>query len=285
MPWHIFSKHSSTDRDEGTIDEESSVSTAPRPGRPARKLAPEVRARIDLLNRKRTAILYDIEQGELARSATNPWTERIDLLTQALADIDRDMIATKSVEPGPNAILPPLPVTFSTTHELEVNTVTLTIGAEIFRFEEDEDWAERGHQVARTELRRKSGDARRLVSEQVPPTLRDPLTRHLTDSIFVLATDIRDRMIEESGMPSGVTLPNLARPCPVCGGWTDWRGTCQACARRDAAMQALRREQNRLMDQRTAETEERHRLAERLPLALRRLRDTEREIVTLTSAP
>jgi hypothetical protein len=44
---------------------------------------------------------------------------------------------------------------------------------------------------------------------------------------------------------------------------------------------ALRRETNRLLDERTIEAEERHKLIEGLPLARRRLRDVESELARL----
>ncbi|HYJ13121.1 MAG TPA: hypothetical protein VEW66_06000, partial [Thermomicrobiales bacterium] len=64
-------------------------------------------------------------------------------------------------------------------------------------------------------------------------------------------------------------------------GWTDWRGTCQACAQRQASLASLRREATRLLDERTVEAEERHKLIDGLPLARRRLRDVDADLVRL----
>lgn len=88
-------------------------------------------------------------------------------------------------------------------------------------------------------------------------------------------------MLDGEPLPERITLEELAKPCPKCGGWTDWRGICQACAQRTAATAELKREELRLLDERAAEAEERHRLIERVPLARRRLRDIHNEIASL----
>jgi hypothetical protein len=61
----------------------------------------------------------------------------------------------------------------------------------------------------------------------------------------------------------------------------DYRGRCQACARRKMRLQELFQERGRLLNERAAEIEEQHRMAEGLPLARRRLRDIEAEIAKL----
>ena len=98
----------------------------------------------------------------------------------------------------------------------------------------------------------------------------------------MFASDLRDRTLDGEPVPAAATLADLARPCPQCGGWTDWRGTCQACASRAAAAASLKREERRLLDERAAEAEEQHRVAERLPLARRRLRDLDAQIAART---
>ena len=95
---------------------------------------------------------------------------------------------------------------------------------------------------------------------------------------MTLATDIRDRVLDGDPLPENATLADLAKPCPTCGGWTDWKGSCDICSARKGRSLQLFQERNHLMRERSNEAEERHRLAERLPLARHRMRDLENEI-------
>ena len=237
--------------------------------------------RIAGLRRQRMAILFDIEQGELAASPDNPWTQRIALLTDAMGTVTDDLTRTSNVEPGPFHPLPATPITIGEVTTSEAASVEFAIGGESFVYSEDLDWAERGHQITRTELVRRSGDALPLIPESTPAELRGLLHEHLADSLFVFASDLRDRALDGDPRPDSPTLADLARPCPVCGGWTDWRGICQACARRNLAVAALKREEVRLLNERASEAEERHRLVEGLPLARKRLRDVEADLLRL----
>ncbi|HYH11201.1 MAG TPA: hypothetical protein VD789_02510, partial [Thermomicrobiales bacterium] len=245
--------------------------------------APEdLRRRLATLERRRTATLYDIEQGELAAADDNPWKQRIRLLTEALETVEQDYATAEQVTPGPYHPLPETPLTgLAVVLEEDVATVQYRIGDEKFVYEEPLDWAERGHQITRLELRKVAGDASKLVPSDTPAELRDELLHHLTNSLFVLATVLRDRRLEEESLPEGIVLADLARPCPTCGGWTDYRGRCQNCAQRSARLQELFRERTRLLNDRAAEIEEQHRMVERLPLARRRLADVEAEIATI----
>lgn len=242
----------------------------------------DLRRRLATLERRRTATLYDIEQGELAASEDNPWKQRIRLLTEALETVEQDYKAAEEVDPGPYHPLPETPVTdIAVTFEEDVATVRYRVGNEPFVYEEPLDWAERGHQITRLELRQVTGDAEKLVPGDTPPELRDALLQHLQTSLFVLATVLRDRTLDEEPLPERIMLADLARPCPTCGGWTDYRGRCQNCAKRTARLQELFRERTKLLNDRAAEVEEQHRMVERLPLARRRLADVEREIAKL----
>ncbi len=239
----------------------------------------ELRRRLARLRNQHTATLYDIEQGELALEDDNPWKRRVALLTEALETVESDYREAEQIEPGPFHQLPETPVTdFAVEMNNDVATVRLTAGTELFEYEEPLDWAERGHQVTREELRRVAGDPSLVVPADVPPALRPELQAHLDQSLFVLATVLRDRTLDEEPLPKSVTMADLAKPCPTCGGWTDYRGRCQTCARRSARLQELFRERDRLLNERAAEIEEQHRIAERLPLARRRHADIERQI-------
>jgi hypothetical protein len=233
------------------------------------------------LQRQQRAIQFDIDQGELASAADNPWSSRIALLGEALDTVKADLERASRVEPGPWHDVPSSTVEIAQLKTGDVSSVSLDIAGERFEFAEDPDWAERGHQLARLELTPRSGDPMRLVPPNTPSGLRDALGDHLAASLLVLATDLRDRSLDNEPLPDAISLTDLARPCPICGGWTDWRGTCQACAHRQALMGALRREEGRLLDERNAEVEHRHKLVEGLPLARRRLKDVETEIARL----
>lgn len=242
----------------------------------------DLKRRLTTMKGRRTPALYDIEQGELATAEDNPWKQRIALLSESLETVEADRTEAAVIAPGPYHPVPATPITdISIPFENDVATVLFTVGDRQFVYEEPLDWAERGHQIARTELIRAKGEPALLVPEDTPPDMRDELHRHLEHSLFVLATELRDRALDEEQLPENLTLADLAKPCPECGGWTDFRGGCQYCARRKIRLQDLFRERDRLLDERASEMEEQHRLAERLPLARRRLADVEREIEEL----
>ena len=227
------------------------------------------------------AILFDIEQGESAAAPDNPWTQRMRLLTEAMATVEADTRAASAVEPGPFVALPETPIVIEGVVLDEVATVTFSIGGETFVHAEDPDWSDRSRTITRGDLRRREGRVEPLMPTSTPPDLVDALQAHLDASLLVFATDLRDRALDEEPSPPSATLADLARACPVCGGWTDWRGTCQNCAQRQVTLAALRREATRLLDERTIEAEERHKLIEGLPLARRRLRDVEADLARL----
>lgn len=242
----------------------------------------DLRRRLATLERRRTATLYDIEQGELAASENNPWKQRIRLLSEALETVEQDYASAEQVEPGPFHAVSDTAITdTSVTVENDVATVRYRVGDNAFTFEEPLDWAERGHQITRMELRQVSGNVSTLVPRDTPAELRDGLHHHLSHSLFVLATVLRDRTLDEEPLPDSITVADLARPCPTCGGWIDYRGRCQYCAQRTARLQELFRERTRLLNDRAAEIEEQHRMVEGLPLARRRLADVETEIATI----
>ncbi len=250
-----------------------------RPSGPPDKAARERRRR-ELL-RRRDAVLFDIEQGELALRPENPWQERIDLLGDAMGTIDADREALARRPPEPTFPLPPIPITDIATTSGDEATVRFAIGGEPFAFAEEVDWDERGGAVVRGDLRHQVGDTTRLIPDETPSDLREALAQHLTGSVTVFATDLRDRALAGEPLPAAATLADLARPCPKCGGWSDWHGRCPACTRRDLERQALNAEAARLEAERSREAEERHRWVERLPIAHRRLADIEADLAAL----
>lgn len=233
------------------------------------------------LERRAMAIQFDIDQGELAQEPDNPWSHRIELLTEALANVESDLAATRKVEPQPYHPLPALPIEQIEVSESEPYRVSFTIGGEQFVWQERLDWIERGGIMAQPELVHESGNAHFLVPEDTPLGSQEPLGAHLADSVMTLAVALRDARLNEQSLPHSVTLADLAKPCPVCGGWTDFNGHCNVCANRKVQELALFNERQHLMKERSAEGEERHRLADRLPLARRRMADLQRELAEI----
>lgn len=266
---------------------EPAVAAAPATRRPRRTDTlvtsdPALRDRLDQLRRRRELVQSDVERAEAAGRPKNPWQERMDLLDESRATVAAELAA---LEREPPALSFPLPETAINGIEAaagEPAAVRFAIDAERFVFEEETDWDQRGGPVVRGELRQRTGAAERLVPESTPVELREALAAHLRDSVTVFATDLRDRGVEGEALPTGATLADLARPCPDCGGWRDWRGTCARCAERAFRRQGLRAEADRLTKEREEEAAERRKWAERLPVARRRLADVEAEIAAVT---
>lgn len=244
------------------------------PQRPKR----EGKALIERLQRRKQDILFEISQGELAASEENPWRDRIELLTEALTTVEDDLKALNEAPPEEYAPVPATPITDLTVSTAEPPAVAFAIDGQAFRYSEDLDWAERGHSVIRTELILRAGDPEALVPASTPDNLKPKLAAHLTGSLFAFASNMRDRALDGEPLPDHSTLADLARPCPNCGGWMEWGGVCQACARRKAERFRLMGERSDLLGKRAAEADDMTRLIERLPVARRRLADVEREI-------
>lgn len=305
MPWNQFWKRSDR-KPEAQKGEETPLQAATPANAGSRKLPPhlasafaerkraptpersrddERKRRLNALQRRRTAILYDVRQGEEAQAENNHWHTRIELLTEALTTVSDDLKRLAAFPESPYHSVPSTPVAIERVEGGDAVVVVLRVGGERFEYSEELDWAERGHQIVRSDLARRSGDPAHLVQDDTPAALRPALERHVANSLFVLATDLRERLLDDEPMPERITLADLAERCPVCGGWTDWRGTCQSCAQRAAIIADLKREEGRLLDERASEAEERHRLAERLPLALRRLHDVDIAIAAFMDDP
>jgi len=272
---------------------------APEPPRPAAAPAtrrprradslvaadPALQGRLDQLRKRRELVLFDVERAESATRPDNPWQERIDLLGESLATVEADLAALDREPPDPTFPLPETPITGIEATAGEPATVGFAIGRERFRFEEETDWDQRGGPVVRGDLRQREGDAAALVPAETPADRREALAQHLRESVIVFATDLRDRALDGQPLPGGPTLADLARPCPECGGWRDWRGTCDRCAERVFRRQGLRAEAERLRKEQEDEADERRKWAERLPIARRRLADVESEIAKLRVQP
>lgn len=238
-------------------------------------------ARLAQLRRRRDALMYDIDQGLLAQQPENPWQDRINLLTEALANVEADIASLESRPVVRRPGVDPVPIESISAAGDDLIRVEFTIAGERFVFEEQADWDERGGPTVRGDLQPDAGDVSRLVPTSFNVDDRRALNDHLRESVAVFASNLRDRSLSGEPLPQSPTLQDLARPCLECGGWMDWNGRCAECAARDIERQRLRGEANRLDDERRKEAEERHRLAEGLPISQRRLAAVEADIRAL----
>lgn len=236
------------------------------------------------LERRRMAIQFDIDQGELALSPDNPWTHRIELLSEALSNVESELTAVRQVDQQPYHPLPATPVTDIFVSDQEPYEVRFSIGGESFKWSERLDWIERGGILAQPEFVQEQGNAANLIPADTPSNLVEPLREQLSDSITAFAVVLRDARLGDEALPVSVTLADLLPKCPTCGGWMDYNHNCNNCAVRKVNEQNLFQERQHLMKERSAEAEERHRLGERLPLALRRMADIDRQLAELESS-
>src|SRR5690606_33545761 len=96
------------------------------------------------LARRRMTLQFDIDQGELALAPENPWSHRIQLLTEALANVETELQSARQVVPQPYHPLPPTPITAVSVSDSEPYQVSFQIADEEFRWIERLDWIERG---------------------------------------------------------------------------------------------------------------------------------------------
>lgn len=239
---------------------------------------PAMQQRLETLRRRRDMAAYDLERAEAARQPENPWHERITLLDHSLATIEADLQALDVLPPLTPFSLPETPLNDVTVSLEEPVSVSFAIGPEHFRWEEEVDWDQRGGPVVRGQIQQRSGNVANILPADVPPARRDDLLRHLAESINVLAVDLRDRAVEGEPLPAHITLADLARPCPACGDWMDWRGHCATCALRAWQRQNLHQEAARLTQEREELEADRYKWSERLTVARKRFADVEAEI-------
>jgi hypothetical protein len=247
--------------------------------RPNNSLDAEAAEKLARLRRRRDAVMFDVEQSELAASTDNPWEQRVGLIDEALATVrlDRERILAMRLPPG--RAIQSVPITDVQIDLGPPPKLGFRIGAERFWFEEDIDWAERGYQLARSELQQQSGDVRNVLA--ATEASDEQLVEHLNRSLFVLASDLRDRAIAGGAVPDAISLADLARPDEVNGGWFDWNGHSAVAAEKQTALRGIDAEEQRLLAERAREIEDMEKLADRLPIALRRLADVDAEIAAL----
>jgi hypothetical protein len=242
---------------------------------------PATQSRLDSVRQRRDMAAYDLERAESARQEQNPWRERMALLDESLATIEEDLRALDATPALPPIPLPETPITGITVSLEQPVTIAFTIGPQHFRWEEEIDWDQRGGPVVRGQIMQRAGNAAALVPPEIPTERQGELERHLAESASVLALDLRDRALDGEPLPERPTLADLARPCPECGDWLDWRGHCDACATRAYRRQTLRAEAARLAQERDDEEEDRYKWSERFPVARKRLADLDADIARL----
>lgn len=237
--------------------------------------------RVRDLRRRREGILLDIEQGELAQSADNPWSERITLLQESIATIAADRAAIDRVPPAPTADVPAMPVTGIEVEPGEPARVRFTVGSETFTFVEATDWDNRGGMVVRGDLRPIEGAPAALLPTAPPVDWEDVAMA----ALLAYALGLRDAALDGTAPPAVATLRDIVREDPEAGGWTNLHGSNPIRAERAHHRQALRAEQNRLEDAITAEMEQRRTLTDRLPIARRRLTTVDDDLRSLGVDP
>lgn len=243
---------------------------------------PDRAARLVALHKRRGALVHDLSAAEEAAAEQNRWRTEVTLIDQAIEETDRDLADLGRTTPNPGAALPPTEVTDVSIETEPAIQVRFRIGDEQFIFAEEIDWAERGHQLARSELLPQSGNVAALIPTGFPADQRTDLEQHLQRSLFVLASDLRDRSLDGTALPTA-TLADLARPSVEFGGWLDWAGQSATQQELEAARYRLLAERERLEKERILLVEDQAKTAENLPIARRRLADIEREIEAIIS--
>ena len=247
--------------------------------RPEPTADPELAEKRSRLQRRREAVVFDVEHSELAATPDNPWEQRVALIEEALAAVRADRTRIASEHRPAGRPVQPTEITELSADPGPPPSVSFRVRGEQFEFEEELDWAERGFQLARSELHHRTGDiARALPTEEAADA---ELVEHLTKSMFVLASDLRDRALAAEPFPERITLADLARPDQTDGGWFDWSGHSAAAAQKQAELREIDAEEQRLLTERAREIEEMEKLADRLPIAQRRLAEVDAEIAAL----
>ena len=223
----------------------------------------------------------DIDQAGSARQPVNRWTERVDQLNAAIAQAQADLAAAT---PKPSGS-PPLSLAETPIETVEVRpdepaTVVLRIGESVLEYQEELDWAERGHQMALPQIYRSAGDVIPLLPPALDADERTRLIEHLRHSFATLANDVLERTIDDEPRRE-LTLADLARPCPDCGGWLDLKGRCPECTELDWQRQQIRADLSRLIKERNDVLRELERLRERLPIIHRQIADVDADIEEL----
>lgn len=233
------------------------------------------------LIRRESNLEYDLSRAEEALTDENQWTERIEQLNQA---VEQAMADREAIEPDPDPVerpqLEPVPIEITDLQETEPARITLKIGDAEIAYSEEIDWAERGHQVTIPELRRISGDVDALMPPLESDDLRQKLREHLRHSLAIYANQVLEHTAAGSDPPT-LTLADLTRRCPRCGGWLDQKDRCPQCAELDWKRQEIDTDLRRLRKERDDVIQDLERQRDRLPVVQRQLAETRADIEKL----
>ena len=293
MPRWPFRRQADADKDqehEGVAarPEASESRTAEHGTVPSVTSAPDVvisperrRIRTDELRRRRDALLYEIERGEDARQPDNPWAARIALLTESLDTIATDRAALDHEPAAPTWPVPSLPVRDIDVQTAEPLSVRFTVGAETFRFAEQQDWDNRGGIVVRGDLEPTSGTVGAVMPEELPPDIRQAFTASVAAALLAFAVRLRDDALAGEAHHSVNILRDIVTDDDEAGGWRDLHGANPVRLDRAYRRQQLRAQEDRLIADRNAERDEQRTLTDRLPVARRRLEQVEADLARL----
>jgi hypothetical protein len=282
MPnWKPWKKHPPAEQVSALPGRTATAGEPIIPATAPRENSAPVPDRVATLKRRRDGILFDVEQSELAQQPENPWHERIELLNQTIADIRRERSSLDTLPRIRRPTPKNQPVVIDRVIADDPATVSFSIAAEPFLFESEIDWAERGTTISRGELELRSGNVSAFASPDWLESDRIDFALRLTESLFIFASDLRNRVENGETLPGELTLADLISISPVCGDWQLWGGFCPTCAERDRRRKSLDSEISARLLEIDSEEEERAKLADRLPIALRRLADVQSELRAL----
>jgi hypothetical protein len=236
------------------------------------------RRQLRRLLRRQDDLTYDLERAEESLNEENQWTERIEQLNQAIeqAMADREAIEPEDDTP-PRMQLEPIPVEIAELTEEEPASVTLRIGSTEISYREEIDWAERGHNVTMPELLRVSGDVEPLLPELDSEERVQELREHLLHSLSTYSNQILEHSAAGSEPPT-MTLADITRTCPACGGWLDQKNRCPICAELNWKRQEIDADLRRLRKERDDVISDLERQRDRLPIIQRQLAETRADI-------
>jgi len=244
---------------------------------------PDVAAKIVRLRRQRDLLQNELATATSATESENRWQAEVKLIDLALAEIDRDIATEQTKRESIGASLAATAIDQVDVELETVPTVRFRIGSEAFVYQEDLDWAERGSQLARSDLHCVAGECTTLIPASWSEEYRERLLDHLNQSLFTFATDVRDRAFDHTPLPEA-RLADLAMPNTTDGGWLDWLGASPVIKRRNAAVAKLEMDRDRLATDRSALLADQAKVVEHLPFIRRRLREVD-EALAIVSDP